>query len=131
MADSCSNYLRDKLNDHLHGGTSYTSPSTTYWSAMTTMPTSSGGGVESSLGRLSVANNSTNWPASSGQIKSTGVQLNFGNAASGMTIVGVAEYDASTGGNLLQFGLLATSITLTTGQPFSMAIGALQLGWLS
>jgi hypothetical protein len=133
MADCYSNYLRDKINDHVHGGGDYTRPTTTYFALMTTMPTASGGGTEASGGsyaRVAVTNNSTNWPASSGQAKTNGTAIVWGTQTTSLgTVLGIAEYDASTGGNLLTFALLNTSVTIAAGQPFDIPAGGATFNW--
>jgi hypothetical protein len=118
-------YLANKLNDWLHGGGAYSVPSTTYFAFMLTNPAPSGsGGLEASGGnyaRVAFANNSTNWPASSGQLKTNAVAINFGTMTSSLgTGNGIAEYDALTGGNLLTFGPLSPAVTVNAGQPFQI-----------
>ena len=133
MADCYSNYLRDLISSHLHGKTTFTAPATTYFALMTVAPTAAGGGTEATGGtyaRVAVTNNTTNWPASSGQTQSNGVAINFGTATSNLgTIVAIAEYDAATSGNLLTFAALTTSVTINTGQPFQIPIGGAVYNW--
>jgi hypothetical protein len=133
MADCYSNYLRDKINDHLHGGPSFTTPATTYFALMTAMPTASGGGTEATGGvyaRVAVTNNATNWPASSGQAKTNGTAISWGTQTTSLgTVVGIAEYDASSGGNLLTFAPLNTSVTISAGQPFDIPAGGATFNW--
>ncbi len=120
MASFWSIYLRDKVNDQLHGATAYTAPATTYFALMTAAPTTSGGGTASSLARLAVTNNTTNWPASSAGVKRNGTVMTFTSSSPSDlgTIVGIAEYDASTSGNLLTYGDLDTPRNVTTGMSF-------------
>lgn len=133
MADCYSNYLRDKINDHLHGGSDYTRPATTYFDPMTVMPTAAGGGTSAASnfgGRLAFTNNSSNWPASSAQTKSNGNAINFGaNSGSAVTIVGIAEYDAPSGGNLLTFAALTTPIAVSPAGTFSIPVGGAVYNW--
>jgi hypothetical protein len=128
-----SNYLGDIINDWLHRGTAWTPPATTYFALMTTLPTAIGGGVEVSGGsyaRLSFTNNSTNWPASSGGNKSNGVAMTWVTpTADWGLVVGVAEYDASSGGNLLTFAPLNSSVTVLNGQAFSLPVGGAVFTW--
>lgn len=120
-----SNYLADKVGDILHGGFTYSVPTTTYFDAMTVSPTGSGGGTSSGMGRVAVTNNSTNWPASSGQTKTNANAINFGTNSTGsaQTIVAIAEYDASSGGNLLFYGTLSTAQVVAIGAPFVVPAG--------
>lgn len=133
MADCYSNYLRDKINDHLHRKTTFTSPATTYFALMTVAPTASGGGTEASGGtyaRVAVTNNTTNWPASSGQTQSNSVAIDWGTLSTSLgTIVAIAEYDAATVGNLLTFAALTTPVTIGAGQPFQIPIGGGVFNW--
>ncbi len=133
MADCYSNYLRDLISSHLHGKTTFTAPATTYFALMTVAPTAAGGGTEASGGvyaRVAVTNNTTNWPASSGQTQSNGVAIDFGTATANLgTIVAIAEYDAITSGNLITFAALTTSVTINSGQPFQIPIGGAVFNW--
>lgn len=123
-----SAYLCNKILDHLHGGTTYTAPATTYFALMTAAPSSLGGGTEVTGGgyaRVAFTNNVTNWPAAASSVKVTGTILDWGTSSGAWgTIVAIAEYDASSGGNLLNFGLLSTPITVSSGQPFSVPAGS-------
>lgn len=133
MADCYSNYIRDVINDTVHGGTSFTWPSTTYYALMSVSATASGGGTEISGGgyaRQPAARNTTVWPASSGQVKQNGTALNFGtNSGSDWSVVAWAEYDASSGGNLITFGTFTTPVTVATGQPFQIPINGGLYNW--
>lgn len=133
MADCYSNYLRDKVNDLIHGAVTLTPPGTTYFALMTVAPTASGGGTEATGGvyaRVAITNNATSWPASSGQTKSNGIVINWGTATANLgTIVAIAEYDASSGGNLLTFALLATPVVVNIGQPFQVPVAGGVYNW--
>ena len=132
MASFFSNYLKDKLNDHLHGGPAYTTPGTTYLAIMTAAPTGIGGGTEGSAtgySRLAVTNDATHWPASSSQIKSNGVRLDWGTISGTLgTAVGIAEYDAASGGNLLTYADLTTPRAISAS-PFYIDVGGLSFGY--
>jgi hypothetical protein len=135
--DAASNYLRDKLNDLLFGaGASPTAsfvPATWYFALFTTMPTSSGGGVEVSGGsyaRVAKTNNVTNFAASSGQVKTNATLIDWGTATGNWgTILGIGAFDASSGGNLQVFGLLSASQIVNSGQAFSLPANAVNLNW--
>jgi hypothetical protein len=130
-----SNYLANKINDWLHGNTAaYTPPATTYFALMLAMPTASGGGTEvassGSYVRKAVTNNSTNWPASSSGIKTNGAAISWITPTGDWgRVVGIAEYDASTGGNLLTFADLSTATTVLSGQVFSLPTGSASFTW--
>jgi hypothetical protein len=94
---------------------------------MTAAPNVGGGGTEvtgTGYSRLAVTNNNTNWPSASSGQKGNGTILNWGTAGSSWgTVLAIAEYDASVGGNLLEWGLLTNPVTVASGQPFSVPIG--------
>jgi hypothetical protein len=135
MSDIVSNYLRDALNNHVHGGPAFTPPGTTYFALFTVRPSAAGGGTEvtgGSYARVAYTNNTGNWPASSGGVKQNGNVINWGTS-SGVwgTIVAIGEFDASSGGNLLWIYDLTTPTTVGSGQPFSVAASGLTQAWQS
>lgn len=105
-------------------------PATYYAALMTVAPDAAGaGGTEASgtdYAREAVTNNATNFPAASARAKSNGTAIDFGTAGGAWgTIVGVALFDASSGGNMVFYGDLGTSQPVVLGNPVSIAIGAL------
>lgn len=127
MAGSKSDYLENKLNDHVLGNTSFSTPATVYMAAFTVAPTDAGGGTEATGGsyaRVSITNNTTNWPNSSGGSKSNGTAITFPTAsASWGSIVAVALFDASSSGNLLYWATLSVNKTIGNGDTLSIPIG--------
>lgn len=106
MAGSKSDYLENKLLDHVLGGGDFARPATIYVALFTVAPNDSTGGTEASgngYARASVPNDATHWPASSGGTKKNGTRIVFPQASGGNwgTIVGAALYDAASGGNRL------------------------------
>jgi len=130
-----SNYLRDKMGDHIHGGPAFTRPATTYFALMSVKATPAGGGTEFVIGtgsyaRVVVTNNSTNWPASSSQTKGDGVLLDWGTATANWgTAIQICEYDAATGGNLLTMGDLVTPYVINSGTPFQIPVNGAVFNW--
>ena len=125
-----SDYLKDKINDHIHGGSDYTRPGTTYFGRFTISPNGAGGGTEVGS-RVAVTNNATNWPASSTQVKRNATLIDWGTAGSALgTIVAIAEFDASSGGNMLTYGQLTIPVTIAAGDPFSIAPDAAEFSYL-
>lgn len=124
MADAFGNFLRDSLNDHLRGGPAYSPAATHYYALMTAMPTSAGGGTEASGGsyaRVAFTNDSSNYPDASGGVKQNANPIDFGTATSNLgIIVGLAVYDASSGGNLLALAFLTVPTTINSGSPFQI-----------
>jgi hypothetical protein len=131
MAGSKSDYLENKLLDHVLGNVAYTAPTTVYVALYTVAPADSGGGTEVSGGgyaRVAVANNSTNWPAASGGSKSNGVDITFPTATADWgTVVAFGIFDASTGGNLLYWATLTTSKSILNGDTAKFAAGSITI----
>lgn len=131
MAGSKSDYLENKVLDHVLGGGDYTRAATVYVALYSVTPSDSGGGTEltgGSYARVSVTNNSTNWPAASSGSKSNGTAITFPTAsADWSTAVAFGILDASTAGNLLYWGSLTTNKTVTNGDTASFAIGTLTI----
>ena len=119
MAGFKSDYLCDALLDHEMGATVWTAPATIYIAAFTAAPTSSGGGTEvtgGSYARVALTNNGTNFPAAASKTKRTGVAITFPSpSADWGSIVGLASFDAASGGNMLRYGPLSTPVTVTSG----------------
>lgn len=136
-----SDYLENKLVDHLLRGQAYTAPATVYVALLTAAPSDGGGGTEVSAGgyaRVAVASSLANWAGTQGAgttVASSGAggqtsnnaAVTFGApSANWGSVTHAALYDASTGGNLLAWGALGASKTINNGDPApSFAAGAL------
>jgi hypothetical protein len=122
-----SDYLENKLVDHIFRGTSFTAPTTLYVALFTAAPSDSGGGTEVSGGayaRVALTCNQTNWTqtqggtgsASSGTsgLTANAVDITFPapSGANWGTIVAFGIFDASTSGNLIVWGNLSASKTV-------------------
>ena len=131
MAGSKSDYLENKLLDHVLGGADYTRPATVYVALYTVAPTDAGGGTEVSGGayaRVTVTNNATNFPAASGGAKSNGTEIIFPEAtASWGTVVALAILDAAAAGNFLYWADLTTSKAIASGDTAKFAVGDLDI----
>jgi hypothetical protein len=127
MAGYKSTYLSNRdLDYNLGNGT----PATFYLALYTTLPDANGvGGVEVSGGsyaRLSITNNTTNFPAAAAASKSNGATWTFAapTAAWG-NVVGAALLDASSGGNLYYIGPFSVPKNIHSGDPaLSLPAGA-------
>jgi hypothetical protein len=109
MTATISTYLLNRMLDSEYGGTAATPVATFYYALMTTLPAADGtGGVEvtgNNYSRASLANNSTNFPAASGGVKTGAVGAATFPVPSGAWngIVGICEFDAPSGGNMRRF----------------------------
>jgi len=123
-----SDYLEDKVLDHVFGGTSYTAPGTLYVALYTVAPTDTGGGTEVSGGAyvrktatFNVSGTSPTTATNAAAIEYPTATANYG------TVVAVGILDASSGGNLLAYANLTTSKTVSTGDVFRFDAGDLDI----
>lgn len=124
MAGNLSNYLENKVLDHILGTTSYTMPSAVYVALYTAAPNDAGGGTEVSGG--SYARQTADFDAAaSGATQNTG-NIDFINMPSS-TVVAIGIHDALTSGNLLIWGTLSTSKSLDLGDTLRIATGDLDI----
>lgn len=116
---SKSDYLENRMLDHVLGGPTYNRRPTVYVSLHTASVGDDGLGAEVSAGgyvRTSVANNSTNWPAAVGGLKSNGTLIQFAAATAAWgTVTYFGIWDAASGGNLLRWGVLGTPQIIQSG----------------
>lgn len=131
------NYFTKLLLEKLLGKTDFTPPTTWYVALLTTDPSDDDGTslVEVTTGgfgtyaRQPGTNNTTTFPASSTvshvQTLVSGIDFDFGtnSGGSGVTIVGIALYDASTSGNLGPWGPLTVSKAVGNGDAFKILAG--------
>ena len=126
-----SNYLENKLIDHIFRGVAFTAPGTLYLGLFTAAPSDAGGGTEVSGGsyaRVAITPNSTNFANT--QNSGVGVSSGTGGATSNLTTITfpspsaswglcthIGMFDASTAGNLLYHGALTVSRTVDNGGP--------------
>jgi hypothetical protein len=127
---SCSTYLSNKILDWIFGLTPFTPAGTLYLALYSVAPNSDGsGGTEltgNNYSRVSITNNTTNWPNASARQKLNGISFVFPQAAGDwLTAVAWVLFDASTGGNVYTFGKLTTPVTVLNGQSRSFGLGAL------
>ena len=118
-----TNYLEDKVINHVFGGTAYTAPSTIYVALYTATPSDAGGGTEVSGGAY--ARQSVAWTIGTGgtaQASNTAA-LTFPAATTDWgTCTHAGVYDAASGGNLVAFETL-TKTDFTTANPKTVNTG--------
>lgn len=124
---SMSDYLENKLGDHVLRGLAYTAPANTYVALFTAAPSDAGGGTEVSGGSYArVAIAPANWNGTHGSTTgaSSGTGGQYSNAvaltfpaptANWGTATHFAVFDAATGGNMLFQAALTTSRTINSG----------------
>ena len=123
-----SDYLEDKVLDHVFGGTSYTAPGTLYVALFTAAPSDTGGGTEVSGGAyvrktatFNVSGTSPTTATNAAAIEYPTATANYG------TVVAVGIMDALTSGNLLAYANLDTSKVVTSGDVFRFDAGDLDI----
>jgi hypothetical protein len=123
-----SDYLEDKVLDHVFGGTAYTAPTTLYVALYTVAPTDTGGGTEVSGGAyarqtaaFTVSGTNPTTASNSAAVEYPTATANYG------TVVAVGIFDALSGGNLLAYANLDTSKVVSTGDVFRFNTGDLDI----
>lgn len=136
MAGSKSAFFENKALDNVLGSpnTAYVAPGTVYIALSTaTFSTASTGTSMSevtggSYARVTVTNNTTNWPAASAGSKANGAVFTFPAATAAWgTVQSFYIVDALSGGNILYGADLTTSRTINNGDTASFAVGAITL----
>jgi hypothetical protein len=132
---AASNYLENKVLDHVLTATGYTAPSTRYLALFTNSSTNAAANLEagtltdevstsgSAYGRKTVT-----FAAASSGASATNATVTFDAAtASWGTITHVAVMDGGTAGagNVLFWGAVTTSKTIDTGDTFQVTSGNL------
>ena len=124
MAGNLSNYLEDKVLDHILGTTTYTKPTTVYVALYTAAPNDAGGGTQVTGG--SYARQTAAFSASSSGATSNSANIDFTNMPA-CTVVAIGIFDALTAGNLLVWGTLSTNKSLDAGDTLRIATGDLDI----
>jgi hypothetical protein len=127
-----TNYLENKLIDHIFQGTAYTGPSNLYIALFTAVSDGEAGTVTEvsggSYARVAVTANSSNWSDATGNNGTTSnvnaVTFPAATADWG-TVTHFGIYDAASTGNLLVYAALTSSRNITNGSTPSFAAGAL------
>lgn len=135
-----SNYLENKLVDHLFRAQTLTAPATLYIGLFTAAPSDAGGGTEVSGGsysRAAVTSSLANWAgtqsagstvASSGtggQTSNNGAITFATPSATWGAVTHFGIFDAASAGNLLFHGSLAVAKTINQGDTVSFPAGSL------
>lgn len=133
---SFTNYLEDKVLNHVFGGTAYTAPSALYVGLFTAEPNETGGGTEVSgngYARQSVAM-SVSGTSPTEADNDAAIEFPAATGSQG-TVSHAGVFDALTGGNLLAYATLTDPDDFTTANPkaigsgdiFRIAIGNLKI----
>jgi len=128
---SKSDYLENKLIDHIFRDTAFTKPAALHVGLFTSTPSDTGGGTEVSGGsyaRAQLNPDQSNWAATQGGTGGPGASSGTGGATSNLaaitfpsptgnwgTVTSFGIFDNSSGGNLLYWGALASNKTINNG----------------
>lgn len=126
---SFSDYLENKILDHVVGKTAYAMP-TVYVAASTADPLDAASGIAEPVGGsyARVATSGATWAAAAAGATSNAAAITFPTATGAWgTITHFALFDAPTGGNMLGHGILAVARAITTGDTLQFPIGDLDV----
>lgn len=135
MPSAASNYLENKLLDHVLCTASYTQPTNVWLALFTSDPGEDASGTEVSTSGTGYGRKNINVDGSSGAFNAASLgstsntqTITFTTAtANWNTITHVAIFDAETGGNMLFYGGVTTSKTIETGDTFQVSSGNLTI----
>jgi hypothetical protein len=130
-ATQASDYLENKLIDHLFRAGTFAKPAGLFIGLLTAAPTDAGGGTEVSGGsyaRAALAPSDTNWKATQGGttgassgttgLTSNAVAITFpAPTANWGTVTHFGIYDAASAGNLLIWDALTAARTILNADP--------------
>lgn len=132
---AASNYLENKVLDHVLRNTAYTQPGALYVALFNNTSGNAATNLEAGTLTDEVSTSATAYgrktatfgAASSGSATTSG-DITFDVAtASWGTVTHAAVMDASTAGNVLFYGALTVSKTVTTGDTFKISSGQLTI----
>lgn len=119
-----TDYLENKLLDHVLRNVAYTPPTTVYVGLFTAAPGEAGGGTEVSGGGY--ARQAASFSAAANGQTSNSADITFPVATADWGIIThCALFDAATAGNMLWYGTLLASKTIQTGDQFIIKVGNL------
>ena len=114
-----SDYLENKFLDHFLGTASTSAPAAVYLSLHTANPADDASGAEVSTSGSAYVRKAIAFSAASSGSASNSGAVEFDTATSSWgTITHIGIWDASSAGNLLFYGALDTSKTISSGDVF-------------
>jgi len=129
-----TNYYGSKVVDHINGVATLVPPANIYFGLSTTAPTLAGTNVSepssvNAYARVLKVNTSSTWNAATNAAAKTKVAVAFPTCttADWGTCSYILIWDALTGGNLLEYALLATPAVITIGVTYTLALGDYEL----
>ena len=132
---AASNYLENKVLDHVLRNTAYTQPSSLYLALFNNTSGSAAANLEAGTLTDEVSTSGTAYirktvafAAASGGTSASSGTVTFDAATDDWgTITHIAVMDAETSGNVLFYGAVTTSKTIETGDTFQVSSGNLTI----
>lgn len=125
---AASDYLENKLLDHVLTSTGYTAPTTRYLGLFTASTGLESNSPSAEVSGGSYARKAVTFAAASSGSSATNATVTFDAATANWgTITHVAVMDASTSGNVLFWGAVTTSKTIESGDTFQVSSGNLTI----
>lgn len=123
-----SDYLEDKVLEHVFGGNAFTAPSTLYVALYTVAPSDTGGGTEVSGGAYARQTATFTVSGTNPTTASNTAAIEYPTATADYgTVVAVGILDASSSGNLLAYSTLDSSKVVSSGDVFRFNAGDLDI----
>ena len=123
-----SDYLEDKVLDHVFGGVAYTAPTTLYVALYTVIPSDTGGGTEVTGGSYARQTATFTVSGTSPTTATNAAAIEYPTATADYgTVVAVGVMDALTGGNLLAYAGLDVNKVVSNGDVFRFDAGDLDI----
>ena len=117
-----SDYLEDKVLDHVFGGTAYTAPSTLYVGLYTAAPSDTGGSyARKSMPAMTVSGTSPTQATNGAAVEFVTATGSWG------TVTHCGVFDAVSSGNLLGWAALTASKAVASGDVFRFDAGDLDI----
>ena len=121
---SFTDYLEDKILNHVFGGTAYTAPTTLYVGLHTSASSDAAAGTEVSGGAYARQTAAFTVSGTSPTEASTTAAIEFPVATTSWgTVTYAGVYDAATGGNLLAYAQLTDPADFVTPLPKTIDAG--------
>ena len=134
---AASNYLENKVLDHVLTATAYTQPATRYLALFTNVSTNAAANLEAgtltdevSTSGTAYARQAVTFAAASSGSSATNATVTFPTATANfgtITHVAVVDSDVEGSGNVLFYGAVTTSKTIETGDTFQVSSGNLTI----
>lgn len=132
---AASNYLENKVLDHVLKNTAYTQPTSLYLGLFTNTSGNAATNLEAgtltdevSSSGTAYARMSVAFAAASGGTSATSATVTFATATAAWgTVTHVAITDAATGGNVLFWGAVTTAKQIDLGDTFQITSGNLSI----